>query len=128
MVLLALGFAAAATAAPALYRIEPELTYAEFAVSHLGLSRQRGHFGRTNGTIVLDPEQHSGSIDFVIDATSVDTGWPARDEFLKGEDMFDAARFPVVSFRSTQLTFDGERLVAVAGELTMRTPLRDPCC
>ena len=43
---LALGFAAAAAAAPAVYRIEPESTYAEFAVSHLGLSRQRGHFGR----------------------------------------------------------------------------------
>ena len=44
---LALGFAAAAAAAPVVYRVEPEFTYAEFAVSHIGLSRQRGHFGRT---------------------------------------------------------------------------------
>jgi polyisoprenoid-binding protein YceI len=33
---------------------------------------------------VLDPEQHSGSIDFVVDVTSIDTGWNARDEFLRG--------------------------------------------
>ncbi|TMG84062.1 MAG: YceI family protein [Betaproteobacteria bacterium] len=98
--LLALGFAAAAAAAPVVYRIEPEFTYAEFAVSHIGLSRQRGHFGRTNGTIVLDPEQHSGSIDFVVDATSIDTGWNVRDEFLRGEAMFDAAHYPVIRFRS----------------------------
>jgi polyisoprenoid-binding protein YceI len=101
------------------YRIDPEFTSAEFAVSHLGLSKQRGHFARTRGTIVLDPESHGGRIELVIDATSVETGWPARDEFLKGEDMFDAARFPLVSFRSTHLTFDDSRLVSVAGELTM---------
>src|SRR5207244_9651260 len=122
--LLALGFAAAAAAAPVVYRIEPEFTYAEFAVSHIGLSRQRGHFGRTNGTIVLDPEQHSGSIDFVVDATSIDTGWNVRDEFLRGEAMFDAAHYPVVCFRSTQLVFDHEHLIGVVGELTLRDVTR----
>jgi polyisoprenoid-binding protein YceI len=122
--LLAVGFSAAAAAAPVVYRIEPEFTYAEFAVSHIGLSRQRGHFGRTNGTIVLDPEQHSGSVDFVVDATSVDTGWKVRDEFLRGENMFDAAHFPVVRFHSTQLVFYCERLIGVAGELTLRDVTR----
>ena len=121
---LALGFAAAAAAAPVVYRVEPEFTYAEFAVSHIGLSRQRGHFGRTNGTIVLDTEQHSGSIDFVVDATSVDTGWKVRDEFLRGENMFDAAHYPVVRFHSTQLVFDRERLIGVAGGLTLRDVTR----
>jgi polyisoprenoid-binding protein YceI len=106
------------------YRVEPEFTYAEFAVSHLGLSRQRGHFGRTQGTIVLDAEQHSGSIDFVVDATSIDTGWNARDEFLRGENMFDAAHYPVVRFHSTHLIFDRERLIGVDGELTLRDVTR----
>jgi polyisoprenoid-binding protein YceI len=122
--LLALGFAAAAAAAPVVYRIEPEFSYAEFAVSHIGLSKQRGHFSRTNGTIVLDPEQHSGSIDFTVDVTSVDTGWNTRDEFLRGEAMFDAAHYPVVHFRSTQLVFDRESLIGVAGELTLRDVTR----
>ncbi|HEV8553350.1 MAG TPA: YceI family protein [Casimicrobiaceae bacterium] len=106
------------------YRVEPELTYAEFAVSHIGLARQRGHFGRTHGTIVLDSEQHSGSIDFVVDATSIDTGWNVRDEFLRGENMFDAAHYPVVRFHSTQLIFDRERLIGVDGELTLRDVTR----
>src|SRR6266511_223516 len=122
--LLALGSAAAAAAAPVVYRIEPEFSYAEFAVSHIGLSKQRGHFSRTNGTIVLDAEQHSGSIDFTVDATSVDTGWNTRDEFLRGEAMFDALHYPVVRFRSTQLVFDRESLIGVAGELTLRDVTR----
>ena len=122
--MLALAFTAPAAAAPVVYRIEPEFTYAEFAVSHIGLSRQRGHFGRVNGIIVLDPEQHSGSIDFVVDVTSIDTGWNVRDEFLRGEAMFDAAHYPVVRFRSTQLVFDRERLIGVAGDLTLRNVTR----
>jgi polyisoprenoid-binding protein YceI len=108
----------------AIYRVDPDLTSAEFAVSHLGLSTQRGHFGRTRGTIVLDPEAHAGRIDFIVDASSIDTGWAARDAFLRGEDMFDTAHYPVVRFRSTRLAFDSSRLVAVSGELTMHNVTR----
>src|SRR5262249_7332373 len=64
-------------------------------------------------------EGHSGSIDLVIDATSIDTGWPVRDEWLRGQDMFDVSRFPVVRFRSTELVFDRTRLIGIAGLLTL---------
>lgn len=125
MLVTAMPFAgAAAGVAPEVYRVDPELTNAQFAVSHMGMSLQRGHFGRTRGTIVLDPEAHTGRIDFVVDASSVDTGWAARDAFLRGEDMFDTAHYPVVRFRSTRLTFESARLIAVAGELTMHNVTR----
>jgi polyisoprenoid-binding protein YceI len=107
-----------------IYRVDPDLTSAQFAVSHLGLSMQRGHFGRTRGTIVLDPEVHAGRIDFIVDASSIDTGWAARDAFLRGADMFDTAHYPVVRFRSTRLAFDSSRLIAVSGELTMHNVTR----
>jgi polyisoprenoid-binding protein YceI len=109
---------------PQVYRVDPELTSAEFAVSHLGLSTQHGHFVRTRGTIVVDSGAHAGRIDFVVDATSVDTGWGARDAFLRGEDMFDTAHFPVVRFRSTELHYDHEQLVGVVGDLTMHNVTR----
>src|SRR2546428_12919676 len=92
-ILLALGVATAAAAAPAVYRIEPELTYAEFAVSHIGLSRQRGHFGRTNGTIMLDPAEHSGSIDFIDYAASIDTGRTTPDAILRGGSRLEAGPY-----------------------------------
>jgi polyisoprenoid-binding protein YceI len=117
------GLAEAAEAL-AIYRVDPELTSAQFAVSHLGLSMQHGHFGRTRGTIVLDPETHAGRIDFIVDASSIDTGWAARDAFLRGADMFDTAHYPVVRFRSTRLAFDSTRLVGVSGELTMHNVTR----
>jgi polyisoprenoid-binding protein YceI len=112
----------------AIYRVDPELTSAQFAVSHLGLSMQRGHFGRTRGTIALDPDAHTGQIEFIVDAASIDTGWAARDAFLRGEDMFDTAHYPVVRFRSTRLAFDSARLVDVFGELPMHNVTRPSNC
>jgi polyisoprenoid-binding protein YceI len=118
--LLALAHAAGASAAPDTYQVDPELSSTEFAVSHLGLLTQHGRFGRMSGTIVLDKESHTGAIDFVVDATTVDTGWRARDAWLRGEDMFDVARYPVMRFRSTQLVFNQDRLIGIAGLLTLR--------
>ena len=106
------------------FRVDPELTNAEFAVMHLGISKQRGRFERTRGTIILDAERKTGSIDFVIDATSVNTGWNLRDAFLKSEDMLDAERFPALRFHSTHLVFDDTRLVGVDGEITLRGVMR----
>ena len=106
-------------AAPESYRIETELSSTDFAVTHLGISKQRGHFGRTEGTIVLDPQEHTGLFDLTVDATSVDTGFGVRDAWLRGDDMFDVARFPVIRFRSTQLVFNLDRLIGVAGLLTL---------
>ena len=113
-----------AAAAPDTYRVDSELSSTEFAVSHLGLSTQRGRFGRMEGTIVIDPEGHTGAIDFVVDATTVDTGWGVRDAWLRGEDMFDVAHFPVMRFRSTQLVFNQDRLIGMAGLLTLRDVTR----
>jgi polyisoprenoid-binding protein YceI len=119
-----LGQASNATAAPEVFRIDPALTQAEFAVAHFWVTKLRGRFGRTQGTIVLDGDGRAGSIEFAVDATSVDTGWSARDDFIRGERMFDAARYPVIRFRSTQLTFDRARLIGAAGELTLRNVTR----
>jgi polyisoprenoid-binding protein YceI len=120
IVLVALvGTAAPASAAPT-YRVEGSLTHATFAVPQLGFLKQRGHFERVWGTIVLDSARRTGSIDFILDAASVSTGWDARDEFIRGENMFDAAHFPSLRFRSTRLIFDGPTLRAVDGEFTLR--------
>lgn len=111
--------ASPAAADPETYRVEPQLSSLEFVVTHLGLIRQHGRFGRTEGTIVIDAEQHSGQIELSIDASTIDTGWELRDAWLRGEDMFDVGRFPLMRFRSTHLAFDQDRLVRVTGVLTL---------
>jgi polyisoprenoid-binding protein YceI len=115
---------AVAVCAPAFaqetYVVDPLHTVTTFSVSHLGLSVQRGSFGKTTGTVVLDRAGKKGSIDVAIDATTVTSGSEPREKMLKGEDYFNAAQFPTISFKSTNLKFDGDRVVAADGELTMR--------
>jgi len=113
-----------ARAEPQVFQVEPETSSAEFSVSQLGLFTQRSRFGRASGTIVLDTERRSGSFDLIVDATSVDTGWGARDDWLRSESMFDASRYPMMRFRSTGLVFSQGRLVSVVGLLTLRDVTR----
>jgi polyisoprenoid-binding protein YceI len=102
------------------YRVDPLHTATTFSVTHLGLSLQRGSFGRTTGTVLLDRAAKTGSIDVTIDAASVTSGSASREAMLKGEDYFNVAQFPVITFKASQLKFDGDSLVGCDGELTMR--------
>jgi len=102
------------------YKVDPLHTTTTFSVSHLGLSMQRGSFGKTTGTVVLDRAARKGSIDVAIDAASVTSGSPSRETLLRGEDYFNATQFPTITFKSDKLKFVGDTLVGAEGELTMR--------
>jgi polyisoprenoid-binding protein YceI len=117
---LALACTGVAAAAPEVFDVEPELSSTEFTVTQLGFLSQRGRFGRTQGRIVLDAEGHTGSVEFVVDASSIDTGWGPRDAWLRGADMFDVAHYPMMRFSSTRLVFEQTRLVGISGLLTLR--------
>jgi polyisoprenoid-binding protein YceI len=112
-------FAWSGASAAATFRVATDQTNVGFSVSNFGLGTHQGRFDLTWGKITLDPERHSGSIVFVVDVGSVNTGWDLRDAFLKSDLMFDVQRYPSIRFRSTRLDFEGSRLVAVDGEMTL---------
>ncbi len=101
------------------YTVDPRHTFPGFEISHLGFSVQRGRFNRTSGTIALDPDAGTGSVEIVVDAASIDTGLKDLEEHLKAEDFFDSASFPKLIFKSNRLRFRNRKLVALSGELTM---------
>ena len=123
-VVFAIAAFASGASAPATFRVATDQTNVGFSVSNFGIGTHQGRFDLTWGKITLDPERHSGSIDFVVDVGSVDTGWDLRDAFLKSDLMFDVERYPSIHFRSTRLDFDGARLVAVDGEMTLHGVMR----
>lgn len=102
------------------YTVDPRHTFPGFEVMHLGYSTQRGKFTRTSGKIHLDRAAKSGTVDIVIDAASVSTGEPKLADHLRSEDFFDVEQHPTISFKSTRLHFDGDRLASVDGNLTLR--------
>ena len=117
---LATAVAASAFAAPQTYVVDGTHTLPRFSYSHFGLSTQLSRFNKTSGTIVFDKEARSGSVDIVIDMTSVDTGVALFDEHIQGADFLDTTTYPTATFKSTNVVFEGDKPAAVEGNLTIK--------
>lgn len=114
------GVTSTALAAPVTYAIEPSHTYPRFSYSHFGFSIQQSQFQKTSGKIVYDAEAKTGSMDITIDMNSVETGSDLFNGRIKGEDYFDTAKHPTGTFKSTSVVFDGDKPIAVHGQLTLK--------
>jgi polyisoprenoid-binding protein YceI len=125
--LLAPALSGTARAEPTNYAVDPSHTTVYFAASHFERTSVRGRFGKIDGRISYDETSGSGAIDFTVDADSVDSGNRTLDGILRSAQFLDAQNFPVIRLRANRFVRDGERLVAVEGELTLHgvtQPLR----
>lgn len=117
--LLAAGAASTSALAADAYTIDPSHTYPSFEADHMGLSVWRGKFTKTSGTITLDRAAKTGTMDIVIDASSIDFGHAKLNEHVKSAEVFDVQKFPTATYKGTSIKFDGDKPVAVNGELTL---------
>ena len=101
------------------YNIDPVHSQPSFEVQHMGFSIQRGSFMKSTGKVTIDRAAKKGSIDVTIDATSIRTIDPRLDTHVKSPDFFNVEKYPTITFKSTDLVFDGDRVVEVNGELTL---------
>jgi polyisoprenoid-binding protein YceI len=113
-------FAAGALAAPETFNVEPTHTYPRFEYSHFGYSNQQQRFDKTSGKLVIDRAAKTGSVDVTIDATSVNTGYALFNQHIQGADFFDTAKHPTITFKSNKVKFEGDKPVAIEGELTIK--------
>ena len=105
----------------AAWNIDGTHSSATFKVRHLGISNVTGGFQKLSGALTLDEADVTKStVEAVIDATSLDTGDPKRDEHLKSPDFFDVAAHPTITFKSKKVEKAGEGKLKVTGDLTMR--------
>lgn len=101
------------------YTIDSRHTFPTFEINHLGFSTQRGRFNDATGKIMLAPSQNGGSIEVSIDTASIDMGIDAWDKIMRGEDFFNVAKFPAMTFKSTKIMFDGDKVVGAEGDFTL---------
>jgi polyisoprenoid-binding protein YceI len=103
------------------YTLDLTHTYASFEAPHIQqISWWRGKFDRTqSGTATIDSAAKIGSIDVVIDTTSIDFGLPKMDEHAKSADFLDVAKYPTAEFKSDSIKFDGDTPVSADGQLTL---------
>lgn len=99
--------------------IDPMHSEVSFTVRHLMISKVRGRFTRFQGTIETRESVADSEVAVTIDATSIDTGQPQRDDHVRSADFFDVEHHPTWSFRSTGLRTDGEDHV-LDGTLTIK--------
>jgi polyisoprenoid-binding protein YceI len=86
----------------------------------VGFPTTLGHFSHYSGRILIDLEHPSKSFTtFTVDSASVDLGSRSFNDFAKSALLLDAAKFPTLSFTSTQVEKLDPRTARVSGNLTM---------
>jgi polyisoprenoid-binding protein YceI len=97
-----------------------------FSIRHMVFAKVRGRFTKYTGAIDLDESDLTrSSVDVAIDARSIDTGTPQRDDHLRSADFFNVESFPELRFRGKRVEDRGDGRFRVTGELTIRDVTRD---
>jgi len=109
-----------AVADPVAYKIDPDHTHPAFETDHLnGLSVWRGNFRTTSGNITLDAAAHTGTVEVVIDTSSVDLAMSKLEAHVQSGEILDVAHFPTATYRGRLTGFKGNVPGSVEGEFTL---------
>jgi len=91
-----------------------------FTVTHLGVSDVSGTFNDFEATVnSTKPDFSDASFELTAKVASIETRVEARNNHLKSPDFFDAEKYPVLTFKSTSLTKNGNNSYKVTGDLTI---------
>ena len=103
------------------YQEDDQHAYVIFSYTHLGFSSPKVRFDDFDVTLNLDTgDPEASEIDVTIDVSSVDSGVEVFDGHLLGEEYFNLAEHPTITFESTDVAKTGDNTYDVAGELTIK--------
>jgi polyisoprenoid-binding protein YceI len=104
----------------ATWALDPAHSSVAFSVRHMMVSNVSGEFTRLSGTVNGDQSAATGAtIEATIDAASISTREPKRDEHLRSADFLDVATYPTITFKSRKIEAAGEGSFKVTGDLTL---------
>jgi polyisoprenoid-binding protein YceI len=109
-----------ATAASTTYTLDPDHTHPSFEVDHFaGLSTWRGTFKKTSGTVAIDTEAKSGTVNVVIDTATIDFAHDKLNEHVAGPEMLDVAKYPSAEYKGKFVDFANGAPRTISGALTL---------
>lgn len=92
-----------------------------FQVRHMMVSKVHGAFQEYEGTVDFDGQDVTkGSVEFTIQAASIDTDNENRNGHLKSPDFFDVEKYPTITFKSTKIVKGEEDKFQIVGNLTIK--------
>lgn len=108
------------------WHIDPAHSHIQFSVRHMMIATVRGTFARFSGTIDADEQNPAGAlVDVQIEAASIETGDPKRDEHLRSPDFLNADLYPYLRFKSTRVELIDSEHARLIGELSIRDVTRE---
>jgi polyisoprenoid-binding protein YceI len=102
------------------YEIDPVHSNVSFVVRHLMVSKVRGRFGTFSGTIQVAEAPEESKVEATVDAASIDTGEPNRDNHIRSADFLDVANYPTITFTASGPVKKGDDKFTLTGDLTIR--------
>ena len=106
------------------WNLDPAHSSIEFSVRHMGFATVRGRFKTFAMDVESDDQSRLSRVEATIEARSVDTGEPQRDQHLRSADFLDAERFPELRFAGTRIEALDRNRYRVTGDLTVRGEAR----
>jgi polyisoprenoid-binding protein YceI len=93
----------------------------QFSVTHLVISEVTGLFKKFEGNITSTGNDFTkGNINFTVDVNSISTDNEQRDNHLKSDDFFNAAKYPKITFKGTSFYKVSGNNYKLKGYFTMR--------
>ena len=120
LVLLSSFYISFTQAKPITYEIDSSHTFPAFEADHMGgLSLWRGKINSTFGEIVLDKDKETGSVNVIMDMSTIDFGHEGMNKHAKNSDMFDVEKYPEAVYKGNLTDFIDGAPTKVKGSLTL---------
>ena len=118
--LFAISLAISANAQIRKLKVEPNHSTVGFRISISGFTAITGKFGDYKINMDWNGENITAStIDAEIQATSINTGIPDRDDHLRSADFFDVEKYPTITFKSDSIKQINHSEFIAFGKFTM---------
>ena len=102
------------------WTIDPNHSAIQFNVKHI-FSTVFGSFSDFSAEIRFDPEKlDQSSFDFEVQVKSVNTGNGKRDNHLRSKDFFGADKYPIMTFKSSNIRHKEGKTYWVSGVMTLK--------
>lgn len=84
--------------------VNSDSSIVDFMVGNMLIREVEGTFKGMTGTVEFDPNNlDSAKFDVCIDASTIDTDNPKRDEHLKSKDWFHVEKYPKICIKGTKI-------------------------
>ncbi len=103
------------------WKIDSAHAQITFSARHMMITNVSGRFENFDGSVEFDEQDPiNSSVEVQIEAVSINTNEPQRDEHLKSPDFLNVEQYPYLTFKSKRIEKIDESHGRITGDLTIR--------